>query len=127
MFDSIIFDLNPYFSYSATFVYFSLHPLWICYAARCVHFTVPSRGVHSSFWGNRCTHLAAHSSKRLNPLSYASVIHQKTKLQDKLLFWLLNKQPLEELLKIPTMLFQGKVSIGISFSVELQAFGLRPY
>ena len=25
--------------------------------------------VHSSSWGNRCTHLAAHSSKRLNPLS----------------------------------------------------------
>ena len=27
MFDSIIFDLNPYFGYSVTFVYFSLHPL----------------------------------------------------------------------------------------------------
>ena len=25
--------------------------------------------VHSSSCGNRCTHLAAHSSKRLNPLS----------------------------------------------------------
>ena len=25
--------------------------------------------VHYSSWGNRCTHLAAHSSKRLNPLS----------------------------------------------------------
>ena len=25
MFDSIIFDLNPYFGYSAAFVYFSLH------------------------------------------------------------------------------------------------------
>ena len=42
MFGSIIFDLNPYFGYSATFVYFSLHPLWIYYAARCVHVTVPS-------------------------------------------------------------------------------------
>ena len=41
MSDSIIMDLNPYFGYSATFVYFSLHPLWICYAARCIHFTVP--------------------------------------------------------------------------------------
>ena len=42
MFDSINFDLNPYFGYSATFVCFSLHPLWICYAARYVHFPVPS-------------------------------------------------------------------------------------
>ena len=70
MFDSIIFDLNPYFGYSATFVYFSLHPLWICCAARCVHFTVlQEEEVHSSFCANRCTHLAAHSSKRLNPFS----------------------------------------------------------
>ena len=43
MFESIIFDLNPYFGCSATFVYFNLHPLLICYAARCAHFTVPSR------------------------------------------------------------------------------------
>ena len=43
------------------------------------------------------------------------------------LLLLLNKQPLEVLLRIPTMLFQGEVSIGISFSVELQAFGLRLY
>ena len=42
MFDSTIFDLNPDFGYSATFVYFSLHPLWICYSGRCVHFAVPS-------------------------------------------------------------------------------------
>ena len=42
MFDSIIFNLNPYFGYSATFVYFSLHPLWICYTATYVHFTIPS-------------------------------------------------------------------------------------
>ena len=40
IFDDIIFDLNTYFGYSATFVNFSLHPLWIFYAARCVHFTV---------------------------------------------------------------------------------------
>ena len=52
VFDSIIFDLNPYFGYSATFAYFSLHPLWICYAARCVHFTVPSgrRGALFFLW-----------------------------------------------------------------------------
>ena len=52
MFDSIIFDLNPYLGYSATFVHFSLHPLWICYAVRCVHFVVPSRrrGVLFFLW-----------------------------------------------------------------------------
>ena len=27
MFGSIIFDLNPYFGYSAIFINFSLHPL----------------------------------------------------------------------------------------------------
>ena len=42
MFDSIIFNLNPYFGYRATFFYFSLHPLRICYDGRSVHFTVPS-------------------------------------------------------------------------------------
>ena len=44
--NSIIFNINPYFNYSNTFDYVSLH-LWICYAATCVHFTVPSgsRGV----------------------------------------------------------------------------------
>ena len=42
IFDNIIFNLNPYFGYSATFINFSLHPLWIFYAARCVHFTVSS-------------------------------------------------------------------------------------
>ena len=52
MFDSIIFNLNPYFGYSAAFVYFSFHPLWICYAARCAHFTVPSgrRGALFFLW-----------------------------------------------------------------------------
>ena len=52
MFDSVIFDSNPYFGYSATFLYFSLHLLWICYDARCVHFTVPSerRGAVLFLW-----------------------------------------------------------------------------
>ena len=52
MSDSIIFDLNSYFGYSATFVYFGLHPLWIFYAARCVHFIVPSarRGALLFLW-----------------------------------------------------------------------------
>ena len=44
-----------------------------------------------------------------------------------LLILLLNKQPLEALLRISAMLFQGEVSIGISFSVDLQTFGLRLY
>ena len=30
--------------------------------------------VHSSSSGNRCTHLAAHSSKRLNPLSFIILV-----------------------------------------------------
>ena len=33
MLDSIIFDSNPSFGHSATFVYFSLQPPGICYAA----------------------------------------------------------------------------------------------
>ena len=41
--------------------------------------------VHSSFWGNRCTHLAAHSSKRLNPLSVIILVcvgnTQKNKIE----------------------------------------------
>ena len=51
-FDSIIFDLNPYSGYSASFIYFSLHPLWISFDARCVHFTVPSgrRGALFFLW-----------------------------------------------------------------------------
>ena len=50
MFDSIIFDLNPYFGYSATFVYFSLYLMWICYAATCVDFTVPSGRIGTVFF-----------------------------------------------------------------------------
>ena len=70
MFDSIIFDWNPYFGYNTTFVNFSLNPMRICYATRFVHFTVPQEGeVHCSSCANRSTHLVAHSSKRLNPLS----------------------------------------------------------
>ena len=42
--------------------------------------------VHSSSWGDRCTYLAAHSSKRSNPLSVIIfVCIGKTTLQDKLL------------------------------------------
>ena len=52
MFDGIIFDINPYFGYSATLAYFSLHPMSVCYAARCVHFTAPSerRGALFFLW-----------------------------------------------------------------------------
>ena len=57
MFDSIVFHLNPYFGYSANFAYLRLHPLRICYAARCVHFTVPSgrRGALFFLWGKMYT------------------------------------------------------------------------
>ena len=52
LFDRIIFDLNPYFGYSASFVYFSLYPLLIFYAARYVQFTFPSgkRGAIFFLW-----------------------------------------------------------------------------
>ena len=48
---------SPYFGCSFTFIYFSLHPLWICYAARCVHFTVPSerRGALFFLWEHMYT------------------------------------------------------------------------
>ena len=57
MFDSIIFRLKSLFGCSATFVYLSLHPLWICYAAWCVYFTVPSgtRGALLFLWEQMCT------------------------------------------------------------------------
>ena len=58
------------FGNSAIFVHFSRHPLWICSGAWSVHFTVPAgrRGALFS-WGDNCTHLATHSSKRFKPLS----------------------------------------------------------
>ena len=43
LFDSIIFDLNSYFGYSAMLA------IVICYAARCVHVTVSS-GRRSAFF-----------------------------------------------------------------------------
>ena len=48
--------------------------------------------VHSSSWGNRCIHLAAHPSKILNLLSVIILVcfgnTQKTRLQYKLLrYW----------------------------------------
>ena len=33
-------------------------------------YILPSPQVHSSSWGDRCTHVAVHSSKRWNPLSF---------------------------------------------------------
>ena len=68
-FASIAFHSKPYYGSSTIFIYFCQHPLWICYAARCVQFTVFSgrKGV-LFFPRDRSTHLAAHSSKRLNPL-----------------------------------------------------------
>ena len=89
MFDSIIFDLNPYFGYSATFVY-SICILCEFAILLDVHIllTPQEEEVHSSSCGNRCTHLPVHSSKRstlcLSLYQYASVIHEK-RLQDKLL------------------------------------------
>ena len=70
MFDSIIFYLNPYFGYSTTFVYFSLH---LCKFAMLLYMYIllspQEEEVHSSSYGNRRIHLAAHSSKIVNHLS----------------------------------------------------------
>ena len=70
MFDSIIFYLNPYFGYSTTFVYFSLH---LCKFATLLYMYIllspQEEEVHSSSYGKRCAYLEVHLSKRLNPLS----------------------------------------------------------
>ena len=42
MFGSIIFDWNPYFGYSATFVYFSILCEFAILLDVYIHFTVPS-------------------------------------------------------------------------------------
>ena len=39
---ALLFFILFFFGYSVIFVCFSFHILWIWYAARCVHFTVPS-------------------------------------------------------------------------------------
>ena len=70
MLGSIIFNLNPYFGYSATFVFFSVCIL--CNFALLLDVYIlqspQEEEVHSSSYWNRCTYLAAHSSKRLKPL-----------------------------------------------------------
>ena len=67
MFDSIIFDLNPYFGHSATFAFilYEFAMLLDVY----ILLSPQEEEVHSSSCGNRCTHLEAPSSKRLNTLS----------------------------------------------------------
>ena len=55
------------------------------------------------------------------------LIFSLSKLPMQLSIFLLNKQPLEELLKIRTMFFLVEVSIGSSFLVELQVFSLWLY
>ena len=85
MFDSIIFNLNRYFGYSSTFVYFSLHPVWICYAARCVHFTVPSGTWGSLFflWEQMYTS-GSTFIKKIKPFicHYISMPRKYIKIQD---------------------------------------------
>ena len=74
MFDSIIFELNPYFGYSATF-FISVFILCEFAMLLDVYDSLSSQEdeMHSSSCGNRCTHLAAHLSKTLNPL-YAIIL-----------------------------------------------------
>ena len=59
MFDSIILDLNPYFGYIATFI--SLAMLLDVY----ILLSPQEKEEHSSSLGNRCTHLAAYSPKKI--------------------------------------------------------------
>ena len=82
MFDSIIFDLNPYFGYSATFVYFSLHPMEFAMSLDAFILLSPwEEELHSSC-DNRCTHLTAHSSKRFISLSVIILVFLRNKKQD---------------------------------------------
>ena len=91
MFDSITSHSNPSFGYSATFVYFGQRSLWICYAARCVHFTVfPGRRGALFFLREQMHTSSSTFIKKIKPfvcryismpLSYIT----KTRLQDRLL------------------------------------------
>ena len=62
MFVSMIFNLNPYFDSVCV----------LCEFAMLLDVNIllspQEEEVLSFSYGNRCTHLAAHSSKRLNPL-----------------------------------------------------------
>ena len=70
MFGNIIFDLNPFLAI-VPLSFFSVCIL--CEFAMLLDVYIllspQEEEVHSSSCGNRCTHLAAHSSKILNPLS----------------------------------------------------------
>ena len=91
MFDSIVFDLNPHFGYSAAFVHFSLHTLSICYArcarcvdqyARCAHSTVPSRRRDALFflWEQMCTSGSTFTKKIKTFVCYYISIHNTISL-----------------------------------------------
>ena len=67
MFDRKIFDSNPYFSFSAISV--CIHCELAMLLDVYILLSPQEEEVHSSSCGNRCTHRAAHSSKRLNLLS----------------------------------------------------------
>ena len=70
--------------------HFSLDPLWICYAARCVHFTVPSgrRGALFFLWEQMYTSRSTFI-KKIKPFvcHYITMPQQylKKRLHDKLL------------------------------------------
>ena len=102
MFDSITFHTNPWFGHIATLVYISLvYISTLCESSMqpgvyILLFRQEGRGA-LFFLRDRCTHLAAHSSKRLNSLSVILLVciafnrpssmpsnYTKTRLQDKL-------------------------------------------
>ena len=68
MFQSITFHSNPYFGYSATFILVSILCEFAMLRDVYILLFAKEEELHSSSSGTRWTHLAAHSSKRLNPL-----------------------------------------------------------
>ena len=68
MFDSITFHLNPYFGYSALFFTSVSIPCEFAILPDVYILLSPQEEEGHSFSGDRCTHLAAHLSKGVNPL-----------------------------------------------------------
>ena len=73
MFDTFTFQSKPLFGYSAAFISFSILCEFAMLRNVYILLTPLEKEVHSSSLGDRCTHLAAHSSERLNSL-YVIVI-----------------------------------------------------
>ena len=85
MFGTVTFHSNPYFGYSPTVSYFSLYPLRICYAARCVHFPIPSGRAGAPLFLREQSYASGSAFiKNIKPFvcHYTSIYRQYTKKQD---------------------------------------------